>query len=156
MIDVEPTARAAGVLNRYFRLLDERVFEIDRFAEVFAADGVVLRPNGTSMTGPTEIVESHRKSFARFVAAQHPLVGHDVEAEGRGVSVRANLVAMHLWAENVAGVIEGPDDFFVAGAVITASMRDEGHGLRITPSSTPPSGRADRGFASMAATLGKP
>ncbi|WP_066039211.1 nuclear transport factor 2 family protein [Herbiconiux solani] len=156
MIDAGLAAEAVQVLNRYFRLLDERSFEVHRFAEVFADDGVVLRPNGTSMTGPTEIVESHRVSFARFAATQHLLTGHDVEPEGDGLSVRANLVAMHLWAENANGVISGPDDFFVAGAVITASLVRSPAGLRIARLVNTNVWKGGSGFGSMAATLGRP
>ena len=156
MIDSELAAEAVHVLNRYFRLLDERSFEVARFSEVFDSKGVVLRPNGTSMVGPGEIVESHRASFARFAATQHLLTGHDVELEGEGVSVRANLVAMHLWGENPHGVISGPDDFFIAGAVITASLLPTSSGLRIAHLSNVNIWKGGSGFGSMAATLGKP
>jgi len=98
VIHAETALATVGVLNRYFRLLDEKSFEIEQFAEVFADDGAVLRPNGTSMVGPIAIVESHRKSFARFAATQHLLTGHDVETDGDSVMIRANLMAMHLWA----------------------------------------------------------
>lgn len=155
MIDLKANAEAPRVLNRYFRLLDEKLFEVDLFGEVFAADGVILRPNGTSMVGPDEIVESHRKSFARFSATQHLLTGHDVEPDAEDVMVRANLVAMHLWGDNANGVINGPGDFFIAGAVITASLREVNSEWRITRLVNANVWKGGSGFASMAATLGK-
>ncbi len=156
VVDVKANAEAPRVLNRYFRFLDEKSFEVDLFGEVFASDGVIIRPNGTSMVGPDEIVESHRKSFARFSGTQHLLTGHDVEPDGEGVIVRANLVAMHLWGDNANGVINGPDDFFIAGAVITASLREVESQWRITPLVNTNVWKGGSGFASMAATLGKP
>ena len=155
MIDLKATVEAPRVLNRYFRLLDEKSFEVDLFGQIFAVDGVILRPNGTSMVGPDEIVESHRKSFARFSATQHLLTGHDVEPDAGGVIVRANLVAMHLWGDNANGVINGPDDFFIAGAVITASLREVDSKWRITRLVNTNVWKGGSGFASMAATLGK-
>ena len=156
MTDVSTFLQVTGTLNRYFRLLDERSFEVERFAEVFDATGLVLRPNGTSLTGPGEIVESHRSSFARFSATQHLLTGHDVETTADGATVRANLVAVHLWAKNSDGVIHGADDVFVAGAVIVAAMTDSGHGWRIDRLTNTTVWKAGSGFASMAATLGRP
>lgn len=156
MIDSSAVLEATRVVNRYFRLLDEKSFEVERFGEIFAADAVILRPNGTSMIGPSEIVESHRKSFARFAATQHLLTGHDVEPEADGVTVRANLVAMHLWGENAEGVVNDSEDFFVAGAVITASLVDRTSGWRITRLVNTTVWKGGSGFASMAATLGKP
>jgi len=149
------SSEATRVLNRYFRLLDEKAFDVELFAEVFTADGLILRPNGTSMTGPREIVESHRESFARFDATQHLLTGHDVEFEGGVALVRANLVAVHLWGKNAGGVINGPDDVFVAGAVITASLVESGSGWRITRLVNTNVWKGGSGFASMAATPGK-
>lgn len=156
MIDAETTQTAVAVLNRYFRLLDERSFETAQLAEVFADDGAVLRPNGTSMVGPAAIAESHRTSFARFTATQHLLTGHDVEADGDGVTVRANLVAMHLWVGGANGVIAQPDDYFLAGAVITASLVASQSGWRIRRLVNTNVWKAGSGFANMAATLGQP
>lgn len=156
MTDSDATMAATAILNRCFRLLDEKAFDVDRFAGVFATDGVILRPNGTSMVGPTEIVESHRKSFARFAVTQHLLTGHDVEPDGDGVTIRANLVAMHLWGENPQGVVAKPDDFFIAGAVITATLVPAASSWRISRLTNTNVWKGGSGFASMAATLGKP
>lgn len=156
VIHAETALATVGVLNRYFRLLDEKSFEIEQFAEVFADDGAVLRPNGTSMVGPIAIVESHRTSFARFAATQHLLTGHDVETDGDSVMIRANLMAMHLWAENAHGVIDEPDDFFLAGAVITASLVASPTGWRIRRLVNTNVWKAGSGFANMAATPGRP
>ncbi len=105
------------------------------------------------MVGPDEIVESHRKSFARFSATQHLLTGRYVEPDAGDVIVRANLVAMHLWGDNANGVINGPDDFFIA--VITASLREVDSEWRITRLVNTNVRKGGSGFASMAATLGK-
>lgn len=156
MIDRDTAVEVTRVLNRYFRLLDEKDFDASRLSDVFAPDGMVHRPNGTLMTGPAEIAASHRAGFARFAATQHLLTGHDVESEGDNVSVRANLVAVHLWGENPHGVIAAPEDVFVAGAVITASMVDTPGGLRISRLVNTNIWKTGSGFGSMAATLGSP
>lgn len=88
------------MLNRYSRLLDESRFDVEEFAAVLAPDGLVLRPGGTSMVGPSEIVKSHRTSFARFAATQHLLTGHDVESDDDAVVIRASGLSIRVPARS--------------------------------------------------------
>jgi uncharacterized protein (TIGR02246 family) len=110
-----------GVLNAYFRALDEHNFDPQSFAAIFTKDAEVIRPNGLSIIGPEEISASHRRSFARFEGSQHIAAGHDISIDGNTATVRANLIAMHIWQGSNADANK-KDNFFVAGGVIEAAL----------------------------------
>ena len=90
-------SEVTSVVHSYFRALDEKHFDAQYCASIFTADARVTRPNGASLIGPKEISASHEKSFARFEGSQHLLTGHDISIHGNKATVRANLVAMHMW-----------------------------------------------------------
>ena len=109
------------VLNSYFRALDEKNFDAQYFSSIFTAEATVTRPNGSSLIGPREISASHEKSFARFEGSQHLLIGHDISLHGNRATVRANIVAMHMWPGSKASAND-PENFFVAGGVIRSEL----------------------------------
>src|SRR5262245_27207412 len=86
-----------GIVNSYFRSLDEKNFDARHFASIFTPQARVTRPNGASLIGPEEISASHEKSFTRFEGSQHFVAGHDISLDGSTANVRANLIAMHMW-----------------------------------------------------------
>jgi len=110
-----------SMVNRYFRALDEKNFDAVHFASIFMPQAHVTRPNGASLIGPEEISASHEKSFTRFEASQHVVAGHDISVDGSTANVRANLIAMHMWQGSKADATK-PDNFFVAGGVIHATL----------------------------------
>ncbi|MCK9921951.1 nuclear transport factor 2 family protein [Frankia sp. AgPm24] len=148
------TAEITQVVNRYFRALDERVFDASHLGRIFTAGAGVIRPNGTQLTGPAAIGDGHRESLARFESTQHLLTGHDVIVAGDNATLRANLVAMHLWdgARKSAGSAE---DYFVAGSVITVRLQLTPQGWKITELVNDTIWRAGSGFTAMAHT-GRP
>ena len=109
------------VVQSYFRALDEKNFDAEHFASIFTADATVTRPNGASLVGPGEIRASHEKSFARFEGSQHLLIGHDISMQGDKATVRANVVAMHMWQGSKTSA-NNPDNFFIAGGVIRSEL----------------------------------
>jgi len=116
-----------SVVQSYFRALDEKTLDARYFASIFTADATVTRPNGASLIGPTEISASHQKSFARFEASQHLLTGLDISIHGTKATVRANLVAMHMWQGSQTRAND-PENYFVAGGVIHSELvQTDGH-----------------------------
>jgi len=110
-----------SIVNSYFRALDEKNFDPQHFASIFTPQATVTRPNGASMTGPEEISASHATSFIRFEGSQHFVAGHDVCLDGSTANVRANLIAMHMWQGSKTDANK-PDNFFIAGGVIHATL----------------------------------
>jgi uncharacterized protein (TIGR02246 family) len=114
-------AEITRVVNSYFRALDEKRFDAQHFAAIFTADAKVTRPNGASLVGPVEISASHEKSFARFEGSQHLLTVHDIAVHGNTATVRANIVAMHMW-QGAKTNANNPENCFVAGGVIQSEL----------------------------------
>jgi ketosteroid isomerase-like protein len=138
------------VMNSYFRALDEKHFDAQHFATFLTDDAKMTRPNGASLTGPEEISVSHRQSFARFESSQHLLATPDIAISDTTASVRANLVAMHMW-EGSKTDANNADNFFVAGGVINAKLAQAGGHWKISELSNTVIWRAG-GFKNMAET----
>jgi len=110
-----------SVVNSYFRALDEKNLDARHFASILTPEAKVTRPNGASLIGPEEISASHQKSFTRFEGSQHFVAGHEISLEGSTASVRANLIAMHMWQGSKADANK-LDNFFIAGGVVQATL----------------------------------
>jgi hypothetical protein len=139
-----------GAVHSYFRALDEKHFDAQYFDSFFAAEAKVTRPNGASLIGPKEISASHEKSFARFEGSQHLLTGHDISIHGNKATVRANLVAMHMWQGSKTSA-NNPDNFFIAGGVIHSELVQTDGRWKISQMSNDVVWRAG-GFRDMAQT----
>ena len=142
-----------SVVNAYFRALDEHNFDPQCFAAIFTKDAEVIRPNGLSLSGPERISASHRQSFARFEGSQHVAAGHDISIDGSTATVRANLIAMHMWQGSRTDA-NSKDNFFVAGGVIEAALVQVGDQWKISKISHAVTWRAG-GFKDMLQT-GRP
>ena len=143
-------SEVTGVVHSYFRALDEKHFDAQYLASIFTAQGRVTRPNGASLTGATEISASHEKSFARFEGSQHLLAGHDISIHGTKATVRANLVAMHMWQGSKTSA-NNPENFFTAGGVIHSELVQTDGQWKISQLSNDVVWRAG-GFRDMAQT----
>ncbi|MEU7144232.1 nuclear transport factor 2 family protein [Nocardia sp. NPDC046473] len=124
------TARITRVFNRYFRALDDKQFDEPHFRQIFTPDGKTIRPNGIATIGPANIANSHAESCTRFEGSQHLPTGHDVTIDGETTTVRANLVAIHLWKDRSADAAM-LERSLIAGGVGTADLRDTSDGWRI-------------------------
>ena len=110
-----------GIVNSYFRALDEKNFDAQHLAAIFTPQAKVTRPNGASLIGPEEISASHQKSFTRFEGSQHFVAGPEISLDGSTANVRANLIAMHMWQGSKADANK-LDNFFIAGGVVQATL----------------------------------
>lgn len=114
-------SEVTSVLQSYFCALDEKTFDAQHLASIFTAEATMTRPNGASLIGPKEISASHEKSFVRFEGSQHLLTGHEISIRGNKATVRANIVAMHMWQGSNASA-NNPENFFIAGGVIHSEL----------------------------------
>lgn len=147
-------AEITELINRYFRALDQRDFDVATMRLIFAEDACTVRPNGAETVGPQAIGESQKKSFVRFRATQHMASGlvvtlHDHEqAEFLG-----NLVAMHLWAEGLGDpTVEPNDNYFLAGGVLSGKVTMTPQGWRITRVALEVTWRKGTGFQQILQT----
>jgi hypothetical protein len=148
------TVAITDIINRYCAAADQKTFDVATLSQIFAEDAKVIRPNGTSMIGPKEIGESHARSLGRFRATQHLSSGFIITfKDSTTAEFRANLVAMHLWAEGQGDPGVAPDDnYFLAGGVITGRAALVEDGWRITEFINEPTWRRGTGFQQMLQT----
>jgi SnoaL-like domain len=92
-------AEISGLVSRYFSAIDDKRLDPTTMEAVFTASGHVTRPNGDSLIGPGSIAASLGQSFARFRATHHVSSDHVIDLDGDSARLRANLIAMHLWAD---------------------------------------------------------
>ena len=130
--NIVSTTAIINIINKYFRLLDEKRFEEGMISLIFAEDASIERPNGTLMIGPKSIANSHGQSFIRFQSTQHLTSNFDIELQQKSATFRFNLVAMHVWAEDFGdATVPANDNFFLAGGVMTGEMELTELGWRI-------------------------
>jgi hypothetical protein len=148
------TLAITAVIDRYFAALDQKQFDLPTMGQIFADNAKVMRPHGQVMTGPKEIGASHSRSFSRFRATQHLTSGFLVTLlDDTTAGFRANLVAMHLWAEGQGDPGVAPDDnYFLAGGVITGRLALLADGWRITEIANQVTWRRGTGFQQVLAT----
>jgi hypothetical protein len=139
------------LLTKYFQLIDDKEFAVDNLRAVFTENGTVTRPNDSVVSGPAEIAESNRESFARFRATQHLPSGCLVETMGDEATIRANVMAMQLWADGY-GDPNALERHFVGGVVLRATARRTGDGWRLTNLGGRKVWRGGSGFGTMLQT----
>ena len=145
------TVAITEVINRYFAALDQKQFDVATLSQIFADDAKIVRPNRAVTTGPKEIGDSHSHSLSRFRATQHLTSGFIITLKDEtSAEFRANLVAMHLWAEGQGDPSADPNDnYFLAGGVITGHVILGASGWRITEIANQVSWRRGTGFQQM-------
>ena len=143
------------VINRYFAALDQKQFDVTNMSQIFADDAKIVRPNGAVTTGPKEIGDSHSHSLSRFRATQHLTSGFIITLKDKtSAEFRANLVAMHLWADGHGDPsADTNDNYFLAGGVITGYLISGANGWRITELTNQVSWRRGTGFQQMLKTV---
>jgi|GEM_PF-953979 len=113
------------VVDRYFAALDEKKFGIETMKGFFSSDAKIVRPNGAVTTGPQAIGESHARTMSHFRATQH-VPGNLIVTSMTGTEAhfRANITAMHVWAEGQGDPKAGPNDnYFLAGGILSGKAR---------------------------------
>ena len=137
------------LIAKYFQLVDDKDFAAEQLRAIFTDGATLRRPNASVVSGPAEIAESNQKSFSRFRATQHLPSGYVIEIAGDEATIRANVMAMHLWADG-CGDPNGLERHFVGGVVLRASARRTTEGWRLTNLGGYNVWRGGSGFGMMA------
>jgi hypothetical protein len=148
------TVAITDVINRYFAALDQKQFDRATLSQIFADDAKIVRPNGAVTTGPQAIGDSHSQSLSRFRATQHLTSSFIITLkDDTSADFRANLVAMHLWAEGHGDPNVDPNDnYFLAGGVLTGHVSFGASGWRIAEIANHVIWRRGTGFQQMLQT----
>lgn len=111
----------SNLLIQYFGAIDDKTLDKSIVEATFTHNAKILRPNGSATIGHANILDGHKKSFARFKATHHVITDYIIQISDKDATLRANLTAMHLWADNE----DNPslnDKHFFAGAVLSAKV----------------------------------
>jgi SnoaL-like domain len=144
-------AEISDLVSRYFSAIDDKRLDPATMEAVFTASGRMTRPNGASLTGPGAIAASLGESFARFRATHHVSSDHIIDLDQDSARIRANLIAMHLWADTE----RDPNTLqthFLAGGVLHALALRTSRGWRISEVSLRNTWRTGSGYGAMLAT----
>jgi SnoaL-like domain len=144
-------AEISGLLSRYFSAIDDKRLDRATMEAVFTADGRMTRPNGASLAGPEAIAASLNESFARFRATHHVSSDHVIDLDADSARIRANLIAMHLWADTERDPNTLQTHFLAGGVVHALAVRTD-RGWRISEVSLRNTWRTGSGYAAMLAT----
>ena len=145
------TLAITEIINRYCAAVDQKQFDMGAMSQIFTENASVIRPHGIVTTGPKEIGESLGRSFGRFKATQHLTSGFIITwIDDTTAKFRANLIAMHLWAEGYGDInVDPKDNYFLAGGVITGQVALIADCWRITEFANEPTWRQGTGFQEM-------
>ena len=142
-------SEVAALLSRYFAAVDDKRLDAETVAATFTPDGRVVRPNGAVLVGRDAILTGQNESFARFRATHHMITDHVVDRAGDTARIRANMQAMHLWADAHRDPHE-LQTHFVAGGVIQAVAIRTPEGWRLSELGLRPTWRTGAGLVAMA------
>lgn len=140
--------------SRYFRAVDDKQLDLKIVQATFTPDGRIVRPNGSALVGWENILEGQNTSFARFRATHHITTNFVIDLDGDTATVRANMLAMHLWAFGATDSLS-LEQHFVAGGVLHLSAIRTGDGWRLTEMENRVAWRSGAGMALMA-SMAKP
>lgn len=121
----------AELLTRYFAAVDDKRIDANVVRETFTSDARIIPPGGTEMTGRESILDSHTKSFARFRATHHVITNFIIDIKGNRASLRSNIIANHMWADNEE--FPSPKNkYFLADGVFSAKTAKAGNQWHIS------------------------
>lgn len=96
---VEKT-QITDLLIRYFAAVDDKCIDIEIIKATFTSDAKIIRPDDAEIVGQENILDGHLKSFARFKATHHVITNFIVTINNDIATLRSNIIANHLWADN--------------------------------------------------------
>jgi SnoaL-like domain len=88
------------LLIRYFAAVDDKCMDIHIVKATYTSDAKIIRPDGSEMAGHENILDGHTKSFARFKATHHVITNFIVDINNNMATLRSNIIANHIWADN--------------------------------------------------------
>jgi hypothetical protein len=83
------------------------------------------------MTGRENILDSHTKSFARFRATHHVITNFIVDINNDLATLRSNIIANHMWANNENNTSLN-SKYFLANGVLSAKAKKVDNQWRIS------------------------
>jgi hypothetical protein len=144
-------AEITSLVSRYFSAIDDKRLDRATMEAMFTTSGRLTLPNGASRVGPEAIAAGQGESFARFRATHHVSSDHVIDLDGDSARLRANLIAMHLWADQERDPHTLQMHFLAGGVLHALVVRTDG-GWRLCELSMRTTWRTGSGYAAVLAT----
>jgi len=100
LIEIIERTQISDLLIRYFAAVDDKRIDLEIVKATFTNNARIIRPDGTAIVGQENILDAHLKSFARFKATHHVITNFIVDIKGDMATLRSNIIANHMWADN--------------------------------------------------------
>ena len=115
------------LLIRYFAAVDDKCIDMEIVKATFTSDAKIMRPDGTAIVGQENILDGHTKSFARFKATHHVITNFIVDIKNDTATLRSNIIANHLWADNENNPSLNSKNFLADGVFSAKAIKVDNH-----------------------------
>ena len=117
----------ADLLTRYFAAVDDKCIDMDIVKATFTRDAKIVRPDDAEIVGQENILDGHLKSFARFKATHHVITNFIVNINNDIATLRSNIIANHLWADNENNPSLNNKHFLADGVFSAKAIKVDNH-----------------------------
>jgi len=115
------------LLIRYFAAVDDKCIDIEIVKATFTSDAKIIRPDDAEIVGQENILDGHLKSFARFKATHHVMTNFIVNINNDIATLRSNIIANHLWADNENNPSLNNKQFLADGVFSAKAIKVDNH-----------------------------
>ena len=112
----------SDLLTRYFAAVDDKRLDINIVKATFTSEAKIIRPDDSEMIGHENILDGQAKSFARFKVTHHVITNFIVNISNDIASLRSNIIANHVWADNESNPALN-NKYFLADGVFSAKAK---------------------------------
>ncbi len=123
---VEKT-QITDLVIRYFAAVDDKCLDIEIVKATFTSDAKIIRPDDTEIVGQENILGGHIKSFARFKATHHVITNFIVNINNDIATLRSNIIANHMWADNEDNPALNNKYFLADGVFSAKAIKIDNH-----------------------------
>ena len=115
------------LLIRYFAAVDDKCLDMEIVNATFTIDAKIIRPDGAEIVGQENILDGHLKSFARFKATHHVITNVIFNINNDTATLRSNIIANHLWADNENNPSLNNKYFLAYGVLSAKAIKVDNH-----------------------------
>jgi len=123
---VEKT-QITDLLIRYFAAVDDKHIDLKIVKATFTSDAKIIRPDDAEIVGQENILDGHLKSFARFKATHHVITNFIVNINNDIATLRSNIIANHLWADDQNNPSLNNKHFLADGVLSAKAIKVDTH-----------------------------
>ena len=117
--EIAEKTQITDLLIRYFAAVDDKCLDMEIVKATFTSDAEIV--------GQENILDGHTKSFARFKATHHVITNFIVDINNDMATLRSNIIANHLWADNENDPSLNNKHFLADGVFSAKAIKVDNH-----------------------------